>query len=122
MSSAAELEHRRFRIAAFPAGVTRWPNPYLMLCHAASDLPYFREILAGEPDAGMVVSGWDTATWADALLHYLERRAAAARRRAALRLAARHHWDGCVEPLVEALGIEDGAGGRGGVQRAATAC
>jgi glycosyltransferase involved in cell wall biosynthesis len=87
-----------------------------------SDLPYFREILAGEPDAGMVVSGWDTATWADALLQYLERRPAAARRRATLRLAARYHWDRGVEPLVDALGIEDGAGARGGVQRAATAC
>ena len=75
-----------------------------------SDLPYFREILAGEPDAGMVVSGWDTATWANALLEYLERRPAAVRSRAALRLAARYHWDRCVEPLVDALGIQTGSG------------
>ena len=75
-----------------------------------SDLPYFREILAGEPEAGMVVSGWDTATWGNALLEYLERRPAAVRSRAALRLAARYHWDRCVEPLVDALGIQTGSG------------
>jgi len=75
-----------------------------------SDLPYFREILAEEPDAGMVVSGWDTATWANALLEYLERRPAAVRSRAALRLAARYRWDRCVEPLVDALGIQTEAG------------
>ena len=74
-----------------------------------SDLPYFREILAGEPEAGMVVSGWDTASWANALLEYLEC-PAAVRNRAALRLAARYHWDRCVEPLVDALGIRTGAG------------
>ena len=86
-----------------------------------SDLPYFREILADEPDAGMVVSGWDTAAWANALLQYLERRPAAVRSRAALRLAARYRWDRCVEPLVDALGIQAGAGA-GRLQRAATAC
>ncbi len=70
-----------------------------------SDLPYFREILADEPDAGMVVSGWDLGTWASALLQYLER-PADVRTRAALRLAARYHWDRCVEPLVDALGMQ----------------
>jgi beta-1,4-mannosyltransferase len=73
-----------------------------------ADLPYFREILADEPDAGMVVPGWDTATWANALLEYLER-PAAVRSRAALRLAARYPWDRCVEPLVAALGEHDRA-------------
>ena len=86
-----------------------------------ADLPYFREILAGEPDAGMVVPGWDTATWANALVEYLER-PAAVRSLAALRLAARYPWDRCVEPLVAALGTPPGAAARGGVQRAATAC
>ena len=53
-----------------------------------SDLPYFREILADEPDAGMVVSGWDTATWANALLQYLERpRTCAAAQHSGLRPA-----------------------------------
>ena len=58
-----------------------------------ADLPYFREILAGEPDAGMVVSGRDTVTWANALLEYLQR-PAAVRSRAALRLAARYSGTG----------------------------
>src|SRR4029453_19540499 len=35
MASAAELEPRPFRVAVFPAGVTRWQNPYFTLCHAA---------------------------------------------------------------------------------------
>jgi beta-1,4-mannosyltransferase len=86
-----------------------------------ADLPYFREILAGEPDAGMVVSGWDSASWANALLEYLER-PAAVRSHAALRLAARYPWDRCVEPLVAALGTQPGAAARVAVQKAATAC
>jgi beta-1,4-mannosyltransferase len=67
-----------------------------------SDLPYFREILADEPDAGVTVPGSDPDVWADAILDYLER-PAAARNRAALRVAARYSWDTCVEPLVAAL-------------------
>ena len=86
-----------------------------------SDLPYFREILAGEPDAGVTVSGWDPSAWADGILRYLER-PAAARSRAALRLAERYSWDRCVEPLVDALGFHHGAGARGRRQTAATAC
>jgi beta-1,4-mannosyltransferase len=86
-----------------------------------ADLPYFREILAGEPDAGVLVSGWDTATWANALNEYLER-PALVRSRAALRVAARYPWDRCVEPLVAALGSQTEAGARGGVRRAVTAC
>jgi glycosyltransferase involved in cell wall biosynthesis len=74
-----------------------------------SDLPYFREILADEPDAGMTVSAWDAAAWAQAVMQYLER-PADVRSAAALRLAARYSWDRCVEPLVAALGIQDGAG------------
>jgi glycosyltransferase involved in cell wall biosynthesis len=67
-----------------------------------SDLPYFQELLADEPDAGVTVPGWEADEWADAILGYLER-PAAERNRAALRVAARHSWDACVEPLVAAL-------------------
>jgi beta-1,4-mannosyltransferase len=70
----------------------------------ASGLPYFQEILADEPDAGVTVTGWDAADWADGIIRYLER-PAAVRSRAALRLAARYSWDRCVEPLVAALGV-----------------
>ncbi len=68
----------------------------------ASDLPYFHEILAGEPDAGVTVPDWDPDAWADAILDYLER-PASVRSGAALRVAARYSWDRCVEPLVAAL-------------------
>ncbi|MGH9373762.1 MAG: glycosyltransferase family 4 protein [Vicinamibacterales bacterium] len=74
-----------------------------------SDLPYFQEILADDPDAGVIVSGWDAAAWANGILEYLER-PAGVRSRAALGLAARYSWDRCVEPLVAALGVQDRAG------------
>lgn len=73
-----------------------------------SDLPYFQEILAGEPDAGMTVPGWDAAAWGAAIEQYLQR-PADARSGAALRLAARYSWDRCVEPLVAALGVREQA-------------
>jgi glycosyltransferase involved in cell wall biosynthesis len=68
----------------------------------ASDLPFFREILAGEPDAGVLVPTRDAAAWAASTLDYLARRADL-RSAAALRLAARYSWDRCVEPMVAAL-------------------
>jgi beta-1,4-mannosyltransferase len=71
-----------------------------------SDLPYFQEILADEPDAGVTVPGWNPGAWADGILRYLER-PASVRSRAALRVAARYSWDECVEPLVAALGIQN---------------
>jgi beta-1,4-mannosyltransferase len=68
----------------------------------ASDLAYFREILAPEPDAGVVVQARDARAWATAITDYLSR-PADARRRAALRLADRYSWDRCVEPAVAAF-------------------
>jgi glycosyltransferase involved in cell wall biosynthesis len=68
----------------------------------ASDLPFFREILGDEPNAGVVVPTRDPADWATATLEYLAQ-PAAARAEAALRLAARYSWDRCVEPMVAAL-------------------
>jgi glycosyltransferase involved in cell wall biosynthesis len=74
-----------------------------------SALPYFQEILADEPDAGVTVAGSDAAAWANAIIQYLER-PADVRSAAALRLAARYSWDRCVEPLVAALGLQEQAG------------
>jgi beta-1,4-mannosyltransferase len=68
----------------------------------ASDLPFFREILASEPDAGVVVPSRDPAVWAEHVLAYLAK-PAEARRRAALRLAEQYSWDRCVESLVGAI-------------------
>jgi beta-1,4-mannosyltransferase len=75
----------------------------------ASDLPYFQEMLADEPDAGVTVSGSDPAVWADGIIRYLDR-PAVVRSRAARRVAARYSWDRCVDPLVAALGVEHRAG------------
>jgi beta-1,4-mannosyltransferase len=68
----------------------------------ASDLAYFREILDGEPDAGLLVPSRDPDDWARAIEAYLAR-PAEVRRRAASRLADRYSWDRSVEPLVAAL-------------------
>ena len=67
-----------------------------------ADLPYFREILDGEPDAAATVPSADSAAWADAISGYLSR-PPHARRQAALRVADRYSWPRCVEPVVEAL-------------------
>ncbi len=72
----------------------------------ASELPYFQEILANEPDAGVTVSDWNADAWADAIARYLDR-PAAARTGAAQRLAARYAWDRGVDPMVSALGVGD---------------
>lgn len=68
----------------------------------ASDLPFFREILASEPDAGVVVPSRDPAVWAEHVLAYLAK-PADARRCAARRLADQYSWDRCVESLVGAI-------------------
>jgi beta-1,4-mannosyltransferase len=67
-----------------------------------SDLPYFREILAPEPDAGAIVPTRDPAVWAAAIVDFLARDPDA-RRKAALRLADRYAWDRSVYPLASLL-------------------
>jgi len=68
----------------------------------ASDLPYFREVFAAEPEAAALVAGTDPAAWAAAIDGVLSR-PLATRQRAALRLADRYSWDHVVAPLVAAL-------------------
>jgi beta-1,4-mannosyltransferase len=68
----------------------------------ASDLPYFREILESEPDAGMVVASRDPRAWSEGILAYVSR-PADVRRRAARRVADSYSWDRCVEPIVSAM-------------------
>jgi beta-1,4-mannosyltransferase len=68
----------------------------------ASDLPYFREILASEPDAGVVVPSRDPAVWAEHVVAFLAK-PVEARSRAALRLAEQYSWDRSVESLVDAI-------------------
>ena len=68
----------------------------------AADLPYFREVLAGEPDGSSLVSGADPEAWAGAIDAFFSR-PLELRQRAARRLAERYSWDRAVAPLVEAL-------------------
>jgi glycosyltransferase involved in cell wall biosynthesis len=83
----------------------------------AADLPYFREILEGEPEAGILVPSRDPDDWARAIETYLAR-PADVRSRAANRLAALYSWDRAVEPLVAEL-VEGGARGGDDVQSSA---
>lgn len=68
----------------------------------ASDLPYFRELLAGHPEAGVLVPRGNVAALARAIDQLLvldpNRRCAAARG-----LADRFAWDKVVPPVAEAL-------------------
>jgi glycosyltransferase involved in cell wall biosynthesis len=68
----------------------------------AADLPYFREVLAAEPEAASLVAGADPAAWAHAIIDLVSS-AAETRRQAALRLADRYSWDRSVVPLADAL-------------------
>lgn len=68
----------------------------------AADLPYFREMLAAEPDAASLVASTDPAVWSDAIADFFSRDPET-RRQAALRLAERYSWDRSVVPLVDAL-------------------
>lgn len=78
-----------------------------------SDLPYFREILAGEPDAGVIVASRAPAAWAESIERYLAR-PAQARTEAARRLAGRYSWERCVEPVVAAMGLAERRSERSG--------
>lgn len=68
----------------------------------ASDLPYFRELLADEPDAGVLVRPDESA----ALATGIERFFAAdvpARHAAARRIADRYPWSECIRPFADRL-------------------
>ena len=68
----------------------------------ASDLPYFREICAPEPEAATFFAPGDSAGLARAIERHLEipepRRCAAA-----LRLSAHYAWDRCIPPVAAVL-------------------
>ena len=66
----------------------------------ASDLAYFREVSAGEPDAAAFFREGDPADLSNAIMGFL--RVPFARRQAAAeRLAARYAWERCIEPVVD---------------------
>lgn len=68
----------------------------------ASDLPFFRQILAGHEAAGRLVPPGDARALAAATLDLLQQRAASGRD-AALALAARYDWRRVIEPVAAAF-------------------
>ena len=68
----------------------------------ASDLPYFREVLGPEPDAGVLVAPDDPSALAAGIERFFDR-APRARGAAARRIAAALEWPELVTPVVEAL-------------------
>lgn len=68
----------------------------------ASDLPFFREILAAEPAAGAIFPRGDAAALARAVRGY-RTVPAAARQQAARRLADRYKWADVVSPVARAI-------------------
>ena len=68
----------------------------------ASDLPYFREVLATEPYAGILVQPGNAAALADAIQRYLSI-PSSVREEAAAHLASRYEWSKVVCPVVDIL-------------------
>ncbi len=69
----------------------------------ASDLPYFREVLAGHPRAGVLVAPSDSAALGVALEAFL-RTEASQREAAARQLAEQYSWPIVVRPVAEQIG------------------
>jgi glycosyltransferase involved in cell wall biosynthesis len=70
----------------------------------ASDLPFFREILAEEPDAGRLVAPDDFRALSDAIVSYLNQVPEERREAAACRLSDRFRWEDVVTPVTDAIG------------------
>jgi glycosyltransferase involved in cell wall biosynthesis len=102
-SDAALLPYRKVTGSAVLLTAIGFGRPVI-----AADLPYFREVLAPEPEAATLVGGADPAAWASAIDAFFSR-PVGPRHQAALRLAPRYSWNRAVTPLVEAL-IAAGAG------------
>ena len=96
-SDAALLPYRSITGSAVLLTAIGFGRPVI-----AADLPYFREVLAAEPDAAALVASDDPVVWGEAIENFLSR-APETRQEAVLRLADRYSWDRTVVPLVEAL-------------------
>ena len=103
-SDAAFLPYRNITGSAVLLTAIGFGRPVI-----AADLPYFREVLAPEPEAGALVDGTDADHWARAIDAFFTQ-PLEGRRQAAFRLADRYSWDRVVGPLADALA---GAGCRG---------
>jgi len=63
-----------------------------------SDLPFFKEILEPEPEAGMLFKSGDRDSFLAAIKAYLQV-PSGRRSEAALRLSKHYSWDRCIEPV-----------------------
>jgi beta-1,4-mannosyltransferase len=70
----------------------------------ASDLPFFRETLADEPDAGGLATPADPDALAGAIDRYLRDVSPDRRTAAAERLSRRHRWTDTVTPVADLIG------------------
>lgn len=68
----------------------------------ASDLPYFREVLGNNSDAGVLVPAGNSAAFADNIRNYLKI-PAKKRSQAARSLAEIYEWEKVVTPVVEVI-------------------
>jgi glycosyltransferase involved in cell wall biosynthesis len=96
-SDAAFLPYRNVTGSAVLLTAIGFGRPVI-----ATDLPYFREVLAPEPEAGALIDGTDADQWARAIEAFFAQ-PLDSRRQAAFRLADRYSWDRVVVPLADAL-------------------
>ena len=96
-SDAAFLPYRNVTGSAVLLTAIGFGRPVI-----ATDLPYFREVLAPEPEAGALVDSTDPELWAEAIDGFFAQ-PLDSRRQAAFRLADRYSWDRVVVPLADAL-------------------
>ena len=68
----------------------------------ATDLPYFRDLLALEPDAGVLVPPGDAVKLAEGIRQYFTK-PVEVRHAASRRIADRYPWESVLLPLVEKL-------------------
>jgi glycosyltransferase involved in cell wall biosynthesis len=69
----------------------------------ASDLPFFRETLSGEPDAGRLTAPNDAEALAQTIANYLQDVPPHRRSAAAERVCRRHRWSDVIQPVMEIL-------------------
>jgi len=96
-SDAAFLPYRNVTGSAVLLTAIGFGRPVI-----ATDLPYFREVLAPEPEAGALIDSTDADQWARAIEGFFAQ-PLDGRRQAAFRLAERYSWDRVVVPLADAL-------------------
>jgi len=68
----------------------------------ASDLPFFKDVLSGQPNAGVLVKEFSPKVWAKEIESYLNLKEKI-RSDSALKISEKYSWDNVVKPVVTAL-------------------